>query len=295
MQTLSAPLRYGIASTLLVLVFITPLPAQTAKAAPPGGFPTAGPGLVPGSSEERSSTAIANPAPRPRAPLPTGKAVEAGTADSGEPVIALSKPADYNSQVYYKNRLEFALDSGLLNQNIPFPFDCFMGDNYNSTNLNYTLVPITASLRWQLGNVRGPSILRGNFDLTFSAMVTPIPRGPETHFVGYAMGIRRNFVPRNFKLAPYFEFRAGTGGIDASGPKGVVYGQGQDFVFTLMMGSGFRYNVSPRYSFSAGVEWMHISNLYMSEPKYANYGINVYGPMIGLDIRVGKHGQPKVR
>ena len=221
--------------------------------------------------------------------------METGKTEPAEPVIAVSKPADYNSQIYYKNRVEFALESGWLNQNVPFPFDCFMGDNYNSTNLNYTLVPIIASVRWQLGNVGGPSILRGNFDATFSGVFTPIPRGPETHFGGYAMGIRRNFVPHNLKLAPYFEFRAGTGGIDASGPKGVVYGQGQDFVFTLLLGSGFRYNISPRYSFSAGVEWMHISNLYLSEPKYADYGINVYGPMIGIDVRLGHHGEHTTR
>lgn len=213
-------------------------------------------------------------------------------ADTGDPVVAVSRPHDFNRDVYYKNRLEFSLESGLLNQNIPFPFDVFMGDGYNSTSLNYTLVPVLVSLRWQLGDVHGPKFLRGNFDATFSAVATPIPRGPENHFVGYAMGIRRNFVPRNFHLAPYFEFRAGTGGIDAKGPKGVVWAQGQNFVFTLMMGSGFRYNISPRYALSAGVSWMHISNLYMSEPKYDNYGINVYGPMFGLEVRVGKHRPP---
>ena len=33
---------------------------------------------------------------------------------------------------------------------------------------------------------------------------------------------------------------------------------------------------------------MHISNLYLSEPKFLNYGINVYGPMAGIDFRLGK-------
>jgi hypothetical protein len=36
------------------------------------------------------------------------------------------------------------------------------------------------------------------------------------------------------------------------------------------------------------VSYMHISNLYLSEPKYSNYGINVYGPMIGLNVQLGK-------
>jgi hypothetical protein len=32
---------------------------------------------------------------------------------------------------------------------------------------------------------------------------------------------------------------------------------------------------------------MHISNMYLSEPKYENYGINVWGPMLGVTIRFG--------
>jgi opacity protein-like surface antigen len=100
------------------------------------------------------------------------------------------------------------------------------------------------------------------------------------------MGIRRNFVRRNWRIAPYFDGRLGLGRIDAKGPKGVQYAQGQDFTFTLNLGSGVRYNFSPRYAISAGVNYMHISNLYLSEPKYLNYGINVYGPMVGVEIRL---------
>ena len=87
--------------------------------------------------------------------------------------------------------------------------------------------------------------------------------------------------------APYFDGRLGLGNIDAKAPLGVLYAQGQNFTFTMNMGSGVRYNFSPRYSISAGLNWMHISNLYLSEPKFANYGINVYGPMFGIDVRLG--------
>ena len=100
--------------------------------------------------------------------------------------------------------------------------------------------------------------------------------------------IRRNFVRRNSRIAPYVDGRLGLGRIDAKGPKGVRYAQGQDFTFTLNLGSGVRYNFSPRYSISAGVNYMHISNLYLSEPEYLNYGINVYGPMVGVNILLGK-------
>ena len=49
-----------------------------------------------------------------------------------------------------------------------------------------------------------------------------------------------------------------------------------------------RYNFNPRYSISAGVAYMHVSNLYLSEPKYLDEAINVYGPMVGINIRLGK-------
>lgn len=203
-------------------------------------------------------------------------------------ILREPKPADFNRSIYYKNKLEFSLETGWLPNNIPFVFDFLLGDGYNQTPLKYTLVPIIASLRWQMGDVRGPGILRGNWDLTFSGAFTVIPRGPETHYGAYDMGIRRNFVRPNWRIAPYFEYRLGLGRIDAKGPEGVFYAQGQDLTFTMMMGSGVRYNFNPRYAISAGVSWMHISNLYLSEPKFLDYGINVYGPMVGVDIRLGK-------
>jgi len=199
-----------------------------------------------------------------------------------------SGPVDLNQSIYYKNRLEFSLDSGWLPINIPFVFDVFLGDGYTMTPLKYTLVPIIASLRWQMDDVGGPWIFRGNWDLTASGALTVIPRGPETRYIAWIMGIRRNFVPRRGRVAPYFDGRLGLGNIDAKEPLGVIWAQGQNFTFTVNMGSGVRYNFNPRYSISAGLNWMHISNLYLSEPKFANYGINVYGPMFGIDVRLRK-------
>jgi Lipid A 3-O-deacylase (PagL) len=199
-----------------------------------------------------------------------------------------SKHTDFNRSIYYKNKLEFGLDVGWLPINIPFVFDVFLGDGYNMTPLKYTLVPVIASMRWHMNDVGGPSFLRGNWDLSTSAGLVAIPRGPETRYYSWIMGIRRNFVPHNWRVAPYFDGRLGLGNIDARGPKGVAWAQGEDFTFTLNMGAGVRYNFSPKYSLSAGMNYMHISNLYLSEPRYGNYGINVYGPMFGLDVRLGK-------
>lgn len=205
------------------------------------------------------------------------------------------KRPDFNRGIYYRNKLEFSLDAGWLPINIPFPLDVFVGDYYNTYPLKYTLVPIFASLRWHMNGVGGPLILRGNWDLTFTGSVTSIPRGPEHVYFSYIMGIRRNFVPRNWRVAPYFDIRLGVGHIDAKGPEGVPYAQGQDLTFTVNMGSGVRYNFNPRYAISAGLNFMHISNLDLSEsngkPNWGvrNYGINVYGPMVGLEVQLRKH------
>jgi lipid A 3-O-deacylase PagL len=199
-----------------------------------------------------------------------------------------SRPADFNRDIYYRNKLEFSLDVGWLPLNIPFPFDVFEGDPYDLYPLRYTLVPVVASLRWQIDDVGGPWMLRGNWDVTFSGSFTAIPKGAETRYFSYDMGLRRNFVRRNWKAVPYVDLRAGLGLIDAKGPLGVYYAQGQNFTFTINMGAGARYNFNPRYAISAGLNWMHISNNNLSAPQYSNYGINVYGPMFGIDITLGK-------
>jgi hypothetical protein len=209
--------------------------------------------------------------------------------------LLVVKPPDFNKEIYYRNKLEFSLDAGWLPINIPFPLDIFVGDDYNTYPLKYTLVPIIASLRWHISGVGGPVVLRGNWDLTCSGSITAIPRGPESRYFAYIMGIRRNFVPRRSRVAPYFDVRLGFGNIDAKGPDGVPYTQGQDLTFTVNMGSGVRYNFSPRYSISAGLNFMHISNLDLSEsngkPNWGirNYGINVYGPMVGVSMELRRH------
>ena len=202
-----------------------------------------------------------------------------------------SRPLDYGSTLYYKNKTEFGMEIGWLPINIPFVFDIFLGDGYNNPPQYYTLLPVFASVRWQMGDVYGPWILRGNWDLQASLGIVPIARGPESRYFAWIMGIRRNFVPHRGKIAPYWDFRIGLGGIDAKEPSGVIFAQGEDYTFTINMGSGVRYNFNQKYSISAGMNYMHISNLYLSEPRYPDYGINVYGPMVGFNVRLGKpHG-----
>ena len=204
------------------------------------------------------------------------------TIQPSEDAPATSEPADFNRDIYYKNKLEFGFDAGFLNNNVPFIFNPLMGDSWDRVPLDYTLVPLTLSLRWHLDDLGGPWILRGNTDVTFSGNYTVIPQGPESYYASYMMGARYNFVQPNWRIAPYLEARVGCGFTDAKGPKGVLYAQGEDFTFTFSMGGGLRYNFDPRYSVSAGITYMHISNLYLS--RAYNYGINVFGPTVGVNV-----------
>lgn len=220
---------------------------------------------------------------------PSEGTLEADSKASSVAITPTKRPhSDSNLDIYYRNRLEFGLDVGWHPVNIPFIYDFAVGDAYNMTPLKYTLVPIIASLRWHVTNVGWKWIFRGNTDFTFSGSVTPIPRGPETHYYAFMFGIRRNFVYRNWKAVPFFEQRGGAGMIDAKEPLGVLWAQGQNLTFTYTMGAGVRYNLNSKYSFSAGMNYMHISNAYLSEPTFKNYGINVYGPMFGMNVRLGK-------
>jgi hypothetical protein len=226
---------------------------------------------------------------------------EAPTEDrrgiSSAAIASRRKPErpDFNRDIYYKNKLEKSFETGWLPYNIPFIFDFLVGSRFEAWPLRYTLVPNIASVRWQLDNIWGWKMFRGNTDFSFSGSYTAIPRGPETRYFAFDYGIRRNFIPPRSRIVPYVEGRGGIGNINAKGPQGVLYAQGQNMTFTLMISSGARYNFSPRYSVSAGVAYMHVSNFYLSEPKYEDFGINVYGPVVGVYMRLGKPKQSALR
>ena len=221
-------------------------------------------------------------------PVSDGDGPAEGSKPPSAAVVRKSPAIDSERNFFYKNKLELSLEGGWLPVNIPFVFDVFLGDGYTTTPLKYTLEPIIASVRWQVDDVDGPWIFRGNWDLEASGAAVLIPTGPETRYFAFILGFRRNFVPRRGRFAPYFDGRLGMGEINAKEPQGVLYAQGQNFTFTMNMGSGVRYNFSPRYAIWSGLNWMHISNLYLSQPQFANYGINVYGPMFGIDVRLGR-------
>jgi hypothetical protein len=218
-------------------------------------------------------------------------------AHSSVLVRAVPKPRlpDFNRNIYYKNKLEFSLETGWLPNNIPFVFDFLVGSKYTTWPLHYTLVPNIASVRWQLDDIWGWKVFRGNTDFSFSGSYAAIPRGAETRYFAFDYGVRRNFIPPRWRVVPYVEGRGGIGNINAKGPHGVNYAQGQDMTFTLVVGSGARYNFGPRYAVSGGLTYMHVSNFYLSEPRYEDFGINVYGAMMGVYMRLGKPRPDVVR
>ncbi|MGH7986780.1 MAG: acyloxyacyl hydrolase [Candidatus Binataceae bacterium] len=175
--------------------------------------------------------------------------------------------------------------------NMPLLFDPLEGQNwrFQAGTVPYTLVPLSISLRWQPFGICGSGFWRGTPDFSFGGLYTAITRGPESYYGAAIIGARYNFVQPNWRVVPYFEIRGGAGLTDAKQPEEVAHhqppvGQGQDFTFTFLMSGGVQYNVSPRYSLSAGLAYMHMSNFYLSEPEYKNLGINVYGPMFGMAV-----------
>jgi hypothetical protein len=216
----------------------------------------------------------------------------ADTPDSPSTSVILpnhrSRLPDFNRDIYYRNKLEFSLETGWLPNNIPFVFDFLVGSKYSTWPLPYTLAPNIASVRWHIDNIWGRSVFRGNTDMSFSGSYTAVARGPETRYFAFDYGIRRNFIQPRWRIVPYVEGRGGIGDINAKEPYGIEYAQGQDMTFTLMVGSGARYNFNPRYSVAAGMTYMHVSNFYLSEPRYEDFGINVYGPIVGVYMRLGK-------
>lgn len=57
--------------------------------------------------------------------------------------------------------------------------------------------------------------------------------------------------------------------------------------FTLRSAAA-RYNFSPKYGVSAGMTYMPVSNFYLSESSHEDFGINVYGAIVGVYMRLGK-------
>lgn len=198
---------------------------------------------------------------------------------------------DFNRKIYYRNKLEASFDVGYYPWNVPFVFDPLIGQccRRSQGTTDYSLIPLTLQLRWQLTDIMGRSFWRGNPEFTVGGSYTSIAQGPESYYGAFVIGARYNFVQPDWKFVPYTDVHGGFGWTNAQQPYEQAHnlpwvGQGQDFTFTFQWGIGLRYNFNPRFSASAGICYMHISNAYLSEPKYINHGINNVGPNWGFNV-----------
>ena len=150
-------------------------------------------------------------------------------------------------------------------------------------NQAYTVVPIniTASLKLDdvsLDNFLG-GWLRGYSEFFFRGDYEQIVHGPEDHYEGIMVGPRYNFVQPGWKIIPYVEGGVGLGFANSNPELG---GLGQDFNFTFCAGAGARYNISDDFFVRLGVEYQHISNAGLSEPKFPNHPIDELGPKVSF-------------
>lgn len=72
-------------------------------------------------------------------------------------------PGDFNRNVFYRNKLEFSLESGWEPINIQFPYDFVTGSAYTTWPLRYTLEPNIASVRWTIRRLTTPTQRKGVF------------------------------------------------------------------------------------------------------------------------------------
>src|SRR5258708_26617858 len=84
-----------------------------------------------------------------------------GQGSNTQPLVEVARSfkssSDFNDDIYYRNKLEYSQELGVLPFNIPFVFDFLVGHDYSQKPLHYTLVPIFPSLRWHMGKLNGPS------------------------------------------------------------------------------------------------------------------------------------------
>lgn len=144
---------------------------------------------------------------------------------------------------------------------------------------NYILAPSILTLHWQLDEVGNEGWLRGNTEWMFSGYYTQVFNGPENRFAGALFGPRYNFVQPDWDVFPYIDSRVGVGFTDSTD---VVGGQGQDFVFTFLVGTGLRFFITENLSGSFGVLYQHYSNGGLSEPSRVNNGLDAIGPHLSL-------------
>lgn len=181
----------------------------------------------------------------------------AQTADS------VSVSPSFAEESFQRGRFEATIASGAL-----FSF----GMPKSRPTINYTLTEVLGG--YMLSDVKGPSLLRGNFEIAASGFGGDVFKGPGNYVAGMTFWARYNFVPEGSHLIPYVEGGAGlvSTGID----RRIV---GQPFNFNLDVGVGVRYLPAQHWSVSLEYRFQHISNAHLAP---VNIGVDAQGPILGV-------------
>lgn len=144
--------------------------------------------------------------------------------------------------------------------------------NNGRPHVNYTLSQ--AQLGWMATSVAGPCVLRGNLELLAAGFGGAIVHGAGNYVAGLTVWARYNFVPRGWRVIPYFQGGLGLTETDVDRRL-----EGQNFNFNLNLGAGARCFLTHHWSVNAELRYQHISNADMSNH---NFGINAMGPAVGV-------------
>lgn len=144
-----------------------------------------------------------------------------------------------------------------------------VGDN---TPLSYRLVP--AQVSWRSSEILGYGfrnrsrlVVRNRAGL----LATWVQQGPESYYFA------ANVSPSVEWWSPSGTgsvFAGAGGGVGLTDSRGVEGGQGQDLTFHWFARAGVERLVSPSTSISAGIKFLHLSNLGLTDP---NPGIDALG------------------
>lgn len=127
---------------------------------------------------------------------------------------------------------------------------------------------------YMLTEVRGPGLLRGNFEAVGEVFGGSIYQGRGSYVTGLTLWGRYNFVPQDWRVTPYAQLGLGIGMADKD--KNVF---GSLFGFNIDAALGARYFVRPQLALHAEYRFQHISN---ANTAPHNLGINAHGPMVGV-------------
>ena len=148
----------------------------------------------------------------------------------------------------------------------------------HGTPLDYEIVP--TQLVWRTPVVRELWRGAGGASLTFRHRLAFVYetylKGAEDYYVGFSGSPVLELWAPDRKSALFFEVGGG-GGFTNS--KGVPGGQGQDLTFNFFTQTGVRRQLNEKMAITAGVYFLHHSNLGMTKP---NPGIDVLGLNFGL-------------